>query len=193
MSVAPGTISLNTITDAGAMSVTDHISGLSYLIDSGADISVFPVTSFSNCALKPDSGTRLRAANGSHIDTFGTKSLKLHFSDFSTKHSFRLASVAQPILGADFFRRHSLLIDVRNNRLLRSTDHSPARPLVVSQLRTGQSYQELLASFPAVTTPRFDTEHVPAHGVHHVVPTSGSPVFARARPLFADKLAVAKQ
>ena len=50
------------------------------------------------------------------------------------------------------------------------------------------SYPDILAEFPAITKPRFEPDHVPAHGVRHVVPMSGPPVFARARPLFADKL-----
>ena len=53
-------------------------------------------------------------------------------------------------------------------------------------------FSELLSRFPAIAVPKFDPGHIPAHGVKHVVPTTGPPVFARARPLFADKLKVAK-
>ena len=71
------------------------------LVDSGADISVLPV-SFLNSdsrgkVLVPRPGQRLRAANGSFIDTFGTKSLTIQLPGFSAQHSFRVAKVAQPI------------------------------------------------------------------------------------------------
>ena len=59
----------------------------------------------------------MRAANGTFIDTFGTKTVSLSLPGFQAKHSFRIARVAQPILGADFFRKHSLLIDVRQRCL----------------------------------------------------------------------------
>ena len=53
-------------------------------------------------------------------------------------------------------------------------------------------FTDVLAAYPAIAVPKFDPASVPAHGVQHVVPTSGPPVFARARPLFAEKLSVAK-
>ena len=103
------------------MSVFDALSQCSFLVDSWADISVIPL-SFLNSVCKnrlppPRPGQRLRAANGTFIDTFGTKSLTLDLPGFTARHSFRVARVAQPILGADFFRKHSLLIDVKQNCL----------------------------------------------------------------------------
>ena len=104
-------------------------------------------------------------------------------------HRFRVADVARPILGADFFRRHGLLIDVKNRQLLRGDLPTVAQVLDT----TSSAYTDLLALFPSITSPRFDPGHVPAHGVRHVVPTVGPPVFARARPLYTDKLSVAKK
>ena len=191
------------------MSVLDQCSGRSFLVDSGADISVFPLTFLErgSVSLRPRPGQRLRAANGTYIDTFGTRTLQLSLQGFNISHSFRIARVAQPILGADFFRQHGILIDVKGSCLRLndglivkgSTGHmsqaSTFRPrrqtkAAVSAL---SDYSRILVQYDGVTEPKFDPGHVPAHGVSHVVPTTGSPVFARARPLFAEKLRVAKE
>ena len=179
------------------MSVFDTVNKCSFLVDSGADISVLPLSfllqSKPTSQLTPRPGQRLRAANGTFIDTFGKKTVKLQLQNFSTSHSFRVAKVAQPILGADFFRRHSIVIDVANNCLRLPTgvivNSRSGRPTsMVSEL----SFSDVLARFPDITVPRFELDHTPAHGVLHVVPTTGPPVFARARPLYGDKLKVAK-
>ena len=181
------------------MSVLDKSSRSSFLVDTGADISVIPMT-FLN--LKPGQksptarpGQRLRAANGSSIDTFGTKTLCLDLSGFQVRHSFRVARVAQPILGADFFRKNSVIIDVGKNCLrlpggevVDSVQSHPRDCAAVSQ----NTYSEVLEQFPAIKVPKFGPTSVPAHGVQHLVPTTGPPVFARARPLFAEKLKVAR-
>ena len=185
------------------MSVFDEESKSSFLVDTGADISVLPLSFLTNTlGAKPPRarpGQRLKAANGTFIDTFGTKSIALRFPHFCTKHSFRVARVAQPILGADFFRKHAIVIDVKAN-CLRLPDGvvvdsvSRRRPQCsVAASAQGESFKDILLQFPAITVPKFDPGHVPAHGVQHVVPTVGPPVFARARPLFAEKLKVAKE
>ena len=170
------------------------------LIDSGADISVLPLSfaikSVNGKTLTPRPGQRLRAANGTFIDTFGKKSIIIKLPGFSAKHSFRIARVAQPILGADFFRKHDLLIDVKGSCLRLpggGVVGSEPKKLSMSTGVSSMSYPDILAQFPDITTPHFDPEHAPAHGVKHVAPTSGPPVFARARPLFADKLKVARE
>ena len=86
------------------MSVFDEESKCSFLINSGADISVLPVVFKSDSKpLIPRHGQRLRAANGSFIDTFGVKTISLKLQGLHVRHSFRVARVAQPILGADPF------------------------------------------------------------------------------------------
>ena len=185
------------------MSVLETNTGLYFLIDSGADISVFPSHKCTHSSASPDSLPRLRAANGSVIPSFGVHSLKLCLPGFSVQQQFRLARVKQPILGADFFRRHSLLIDVKNKRLLRPKRRHQQRVSVplcgassgiasLARSRAPDIFHDILKEFPDVTNPRFDENNIPAHGVEHLVPTRGSPVFARARPLFAEKLQVAK-
>ena len=165
------------------MSVSDSTSKCSFLIDSGADISVLPLSFLSdkNSAVFPRPGQRLRAANGTFIDTFGKKSLLLTLPGFSARHSFRVAKVDKPILGADFFRKHSLLIDVKNNclRLPGGNVISSTTSQSLGSVSTlTENFKEILAKFPDITSPKFEPEHVPAHGVLHVVPTQGPPVFS---------------
>ena len=96
--------------------------------------------------------------------------------------------------------RHSLLIDIPNHRLIsassvrqvHSVDAVKHRPCIELAGISSASYSDVLAEFPDITKPSFDASSVPAHSVRHLVPTTGPPVFAHARPLFGDKLQVAK-
>ena len=185
-----------------------------FLVDSGADVSVFPASASQR---KLPSAKCLLAANGSSIKTFGRRNIFLSFNGLSVVHSFLLADVRKPILGSDFFRANGLLIDIARCRLVRDQEKKDlsasavvvkARPAVFAGglcgLRCGQTHsptsldtavKDLFASFPAVTTPNpvYDSSVPAKHGVAHTIPTSGPPVFARARQLFGDKLRVAKE
>ena len=91
--------------------VTDRTSGQRYLVDSGAEVSVLPATHIDRQTLKK--GLPLRDASGSAISTFGKCTLSLHFGlRKNFNWTFILADVSQPIIGADFFREHGLLIDL---------------------------------------------------------------------------------
>ena len=70
-------------------------------IDSGADKCVFPAS--TAVKLLPRT-TSLVAANGSNIHTFGKRFLRVYFAPgHQAEHSFWIATVNRPILGADFF------------------------------------------------------------------------------------------
>ena len=153
-------------------------------------MSVFPATDWQR-----SSSTRsppLRAANGTSIPCFGSKTVALSFGPLRTKHSFKIAVVNQPILGSDFFLKHDLLIDVRGRRLLRlPSPHStsslvtiqayPAVTRDVCGLQTASSnrFERILDRFPQVLVSRFDSSSDPLHGVFHTVPTVG-PAFRAA-------------
>ena len=98
-------------------SLCDRTSCQLYLVDTGADISVFPATEKDNfrCSSSPPP----RAANGSVIKTYGTVIKSLNFlggSSFTQK--FVVAKVSKPILGVDFLFANDLLIDPAGQRLL---------------------------------------------------------------------------
>ena len=77
--------------------VTDRVTGLHFLIDTGTEVSVIP-PSRSERNHKQDY-LSLQAVNGTTISTFGTHSLTL---DLGLRRTFRLvfiiASVKSPIL-----------------------------------------------------------------------------------------------
>ncbi|GFO08997.1 retrovirus-related pol polyprotein [Plakobranchus ocellatus] len=178
--------------NSSSISVTDIISGRSFLVDTGAEESVFPAT---NTDKKKSRGPNLIAANGSAIATYGKRPISLKLSKTTLfKQTFWIADVTQPILGADFFTSHRLAIDLNNKRLV-SLDgglivnarptHSP-RPGIH---KVHSKYEAILEDFPELLTPTFQENK---HGVVHHIPTSGPAVHARARRLDNDKLSAAK-
>ena len=121
-------------------------------------------------------------------------------------HTFLIADVPRPILGSDFFSSLDLLIDVKNRQLVRlprlsaplavlpAVPDSSTKSVSVSGLHTPRTnaVEALLDHFPRVLVSTFDSTSPLAHGVQHVVPTVGPPVFARPRRLAGDKLVVAR-
>ena len=170
-----------------------------FLVDTGADVSVFPASPATRSWRATGS---LRAANGSSISSYGTLTLPLHFGSFKVSHLFTLAGVSKPILGSDFFIKHNLLIDlagrtvsrVRPPLLLRGRRATVSHSLCGLKLPPPSSWDRLLAGYPSVLDVKaaYDSTSPPRHGIHHVVPTSGPPVFARPRRLFGEKLDVAR-
>ena len=107
------------------MSIKDELSGRLFLVDSGADVSVFPVSLSASTMLTPrtvpslSTSGSLVAANGSAIKTFGSARIALRFKTLSVVHTFLLADVPRPILGSDFFSAVGRLIGVQNRQLVR--------------------------------------------------------------------------
>ena len=81
--------------------IKDQDSGLTYLVDTGAAVSVIPPSNL-DWRLQTDH-LSLRAVNGSSIPTFWTRSLSLNLGLRRDFHwIFVVAEVSKPILGADF-------------------------------------------------------------------------------------------
>ena len=100
--------------------IWDCKSNRRFLVDSGAEVSVVPATA-SDRRSGPV-GPVLTGANGSTIQTYGSRTLPLEFNSRHYKWPFTIADVSQPLLGADFLRAYSLLIDVRKRRLVDAED-----------------------------------------------------------------------
>ena len=185
--------------ERNTLSLWDRRSGRTYLVDSGADVCVVP-------ANRQDKLTRrgtapLIAANGSTIQTWGTQTVSLAFGGQRVfHHDFFVADVTQPILGADFFIKNHLAIDLRGRRLIDLENGSALAasvtdtPVTVAGLCTDRpnSFFRIMQQFPDILIPRFD-DSLNKHGVEHHIVTSGPPVYARARRLDGEKLAAAKQ
>ena len=74
----------------------DRYSGRRFLVDTGAEVSVFPASSKDRHS-QPQK-TKLTAANGSNIRTYGERNMPLKFNNRQFKWSFTIAQVSQPLL-----------------------------------------------------------------------------------------------
>ena len=179
--------------------ILDDASNVKFLVDSGADVSLIPP---SPDDVKADHrGPPLVAANGSTIRSFGIRSLHLQLQGRKFHWSFVVADVRQSIIGADFLRAHALMVNLHQRCLVSSDDLStikgtsaPPAPPRASRVEVSQPsrFQRLLKDRPVLTTPSFRSEQ-PAHGVQLHIPTTGPPLYARARRLAPDKLEAARQ
>ncbi|KAK2578347.1 hypothetical protein KPH14_002621 [Odynerus spinipes] len=102
------------------LNVTDRSTGIRYLIDTGADVSVIPR---KNCqGIRTPYDLQLTAANGSTIRTYGQVTMVVNIG---LRRDFRwrmiVADVPQPILGADFLATFGLLVDVGRKKVLDRT------------------------------------------------------------------------
>lgn len=175
----------------------DCNTGRSFLIDTGAKVSVFPASGADTRS--GHTGPALEAANGTVIRSYGTRTIRLEINGCCFPWEFVIADVNQPLLGADFLCYHNLMVDVKGQRLVDTTSFSsfPLRrtmghALGVHNVSTGQTFTELLGEFPELLTPTFSSSTT-KHGVTHVIPTRGAPIHSRARRLPPDKLKIAKE
>ena len=154
----------------------------------------FPATRSDR--LSQSQGPKLTAANGSNIRTYGKRTISLKFNDRHFKWTFTIAQVSQPLLGADFLRAHSLLVDLKVQRLIDPSDFTSITLRSVPHLDSIESahdeFARLLAKFPDVSRPSF-SHSPPKHGVELFLPTKGPLLHARARRLPPDKLKLAKE
>lgn len=171
--------------------VTDRNTGLRFLVDTGANVSVLP---YRKCKSDNSVGYKLFAANGTEISTFGEKTLVL---DLKMRRPYRwtfvLAAVNQPILGADFLIHHKLLVDLPNRRLIDEVTNFnligsivTCKQPTLSTLDETHPYYRLLSKYPDITKP-VSFKEFPKHTVFHHIETAGPPVHAKARPLPPDR------
>ena len=194
--------SLNAASATGLLSrvlyVWDRYVGHRFLVDSGAEVSVLPATSRDR--RERQRGVSLVAANGTKITTYGTKTIPLNLGFRKMRWTFTLADVAQPILGADFFRNQRIAIDIHGRRLFDidtyvsvPVRHTKATTLGLHSLASSNNqYVQLMAEFPTLSTPNFSAAEV-KHRVEHFIMTKGPPVHSRARRLSTEKLTIARR
>ena len=97
--------------------VTDHTSGLRFLVDTGAEVSVIPSSASDRNHHK--NNLNLQAVNNTSIATYGNKLLTLNIGlCCAFQWVFIIADVKNSIIGADFLRHYSILVDVARNRLV---------------------------------------------------------------------------
>ena len=119
----PPVVALAAGHNSGLLFLCDTVSKRQFLVDTGAEVSVLPATGLDRRTRQ--TGPPLLAANGSSIGTYGTRTLSLHFASNTYQWKFVIAEVSRPLLGADFLRSNSLLVDVKGKRLVdAATYHS---------------------------------------------------------------------
>ena len=177
--------------------VKDRNSGRTFLIDTGARVSVFPATGADTRS--GNSGPKLEAANGTVIRSYGTRNITLSLDGRLFNWTFVIANVTQPLLGADFLCSFNLMVDIKGQRLIDTTTFSSVmlnqttgQYLGIHSVSMDRTYADILADFPEILTPTFSCSTV-RHGVEHFIPTEGPPIHSRARRLPPDKLTIAKE
>ena len=183
--------------------IKDSVSQQTFLVDTGAQVSVVPASDTDRACALTNGGPQLQAANGSKIATYGTVSRKVCFEGRVFDGQFIQADVRRPLLGADFLLRNNLLVDIAGQRLVHVDDLSSIsctrdkqkqlNPRGLSSVNEQlDPFRNILRRFPEITQPDFSLS-TPKHGVTHHIPTTGPPVWAHPRRLDPVKLAAAKK
>ena len=186
-----------------AFTIRDERSGHDLLVDTGAFVSIFPVALVPQKNITQDGDIpTLVAANGSNIKTYGRSSINLRLAGNDFTWNFVVASVQQPLLGADFLAHFNLLVDIAGRRLL-SSDTFSTLPLLLtggnsqinSSVYLAGPYSFFFDEFKDVF--RAELKQVPGasarHGIFHHIGTNGPPVHSRFRRLPPAKFQAAKE
>jgi len=177
--------------------ITDRISHIRFLVDSGSVVSVIPRTLVRQKTTLSD--LALYAANQTVIHTYGKYVTQLN-SDLRRNFTwpFIIADVHTAIIGADFLSKFQLLIDLKNQRLIDSVTGlstpaflAQAKHISVSTVQCMSKFQKLLSEFVDVTKPSIKA--ATQHDVRHYIETKGIPVADRPRRLSGEKLVTAKR
>lgn len=193
------TVDLCAIHPSSRLTITDRESGIKFLVDTGATISVIN----RSCGrAKNSSEYMLYAANGTRINTYGEKDLTLNIGlRRSYTWTFVIADVKHAILGADFLEYHKILVDVHGRRLIdKVTELTTPATIVKTEQQsirtidgaTNLRVKQMLEKYVDITRPS-SMKRPPKHNVKHHILTEGPPVSSRARPLPPDKYHIARK
>ncbi|XP_070526498.1 uncharacterized protein [Cardiocondyla obscurior] len=179
------------------LTITDKNDKITYLIDTGADVSVLPKRLVRG-TLHPTS-FKLFAANNTAIKTYGSQIRILNLGlRRQYRWNFIIADVQHPIIGADLLGHHGLLPDLKRRKLIDEktllSTNTPIKTTTATTIATvdkGCKYESLLRKYIDITRPTAINQ--PTHEVFHHIETHGPPVAERARRLAPDRLAAAKR
>jgi len=178
--------------------ITDRVSNLRFLVDTGSDLCVVPRRHVPG--RKERTSYDLFAAYGTPIPTYGWRTLTLNLGrrrDFTWR--FVVADVQLQIIGVDLLANFNLLVDCRNNKILDGVTSllTPAQTAStrfpsVKTIGNSTPADDLFAEFPDLTCPSGCPRDVRHNTIHHIKTTPGPPVSCRPRRLAPDRLATAK-
>ena len=187
--------------------IIDDNSSTSILIDTGAFVSIWPASSQDRIDSPKGSTIVLKAANGSNIPTYGTRLITLQFGKQRFRWRFVLADVLRPLLGADFFDHHGVMIDIHGRKLIDRVTFNPF-PVAINSISAlpgiNASFYErhqqgrfapLISEFPEVFQNELNQRPGAAakHGIYHHIKTIGPPAYQKFRRLTPEKLETAKK
>ena len=101
---------------------------------------------------------------------------------------FIVASVEQPIIGADFMYHHKIDLSLHEGTITDSTTGLSIKaeqsygPLISMPTPLDENLKSLLKKYPSLTA-HFETLPPPTHGHTHKIPTVGEAPFVRPRKL----------
>ena len=188
-------------TNMAGFCIFDKVSNSEFLVDTGALASVYPATEEDRRAKNTQHKTiTLTAANGTRINTYAQRELKLCFHNHTYRWKFIIADVDKPLLGADFLRAHDLLVDVNRCKLI---DAMSLQPVPSNTTRSSATNEVQFVNSPSTNIVQEFTnifkpelQHKPGdaakHGVSHFIQTTGRPVHQKFRRLSPKKLQIAK-
>jgi hypothetical protein len=177
------------------MFLKDTATGIVYLVDTGAAVSVFP-----HCGPPQTASRELLGPDGRHIPSWGQVQRTLLFGGKNFTCTFWRAAIARPIIGVDFLAQHKLLVDAAGRCVIEAASLRPTLPPSIpcrcsaflnAVSAAPAAVRLLLSSYPDIVSDG-RSRPMPRHGVEHSVVTSGPPIFSRARRLDPDKLRVAE-
>ncbi|TNN12873.1 Pol polyprotein, partial [Schistosoma japonicum] len=178
--------------------ISDVITKVRYLVDTGAEVSVLPATSSDR---QHEAAFDLQAADGKQIATYGKKYVYLNVGLRKPIHwIFTIADVKIPIIGIDLLSHHNLLVDASKKRLVDSNTKLYVRgttasgcslcPLRFKHL-INPYIQPILDKYPDLNKATSKLSCVTSNVTQHIT-TTGQPVFSKARRLAPEKLRIAK-
>lgn len=94
----------------------DKTTGITFLLDTGADVSLLPLS--ANQGNRTVTPFQLFAANGTKIETFGEKLITLNLGlRRPIPWRFMVTSVPQAVIGADLLKAYGLIVDLEGERI----------------------------------------------------------------------------
>ena len=175
----------------------DAISGLIYLVDSGADVSVVPRP--KDWEGKP-LNFKLYAANQTPINVYKQELRSVCFApDKVLNGRFLVADVPYAILISDVLAYYHLLPDLTkqtltdsNGKIFGRGELLPINSAWISLINDSDPVSKILREFPmviGVSEPKAN----PKHKVFHYIDTHGPPIAQKARRLSGKKLKAARR
>lgn len=177
------------------LKIFDPITRIPYLLDTGASVSVVPISMYPKSKKNPD--LYLYAANDSKISTYGEIPLNLSLGlRRNFNWNFIVCDVNQAIIGCDFLAKYNLAINISQRTLCdgetmlkvqgrtESNEICNLSPFPVAQT---SNFASLMKEFPKLcNTEISETTEDPI--MFHHIETTGRPCFQRARRLAPNKL-----